>query len=98
MEISVLGMLKDVMHVSTCSPKSELFPKTPPCFLADSSSIYPNSRLSFTDIEEQWPEDGAERWHLVHCRMLAGSIASWPQLYNQIYQYACCDSSLWEAL
>ncbi|KAJ0115815.1 methyltransferase [Diaporthe amygdali] len=50
------------------------------------SEIYPNNDFKAMDIEEPWPsflEEGA--FHLIHARMLAGSIhyESWPRVYSE---------------
>lgn len=39
------------------------------------------------DIENSWPQDaGQGSWHLIHLRMLAGSIAAWDSLYAQTFR------------
>lgn len=50
-------------------------------------SIYPNSSFIFLDMEDLWPAEVAQNSkHLIHARMAAGSIVSWPQLYTEAFR------------
>lgn len=55
--------------------------------LADPSSIYPNSRLGYMNIDAPWPQDvGDGSCDLIHTRMIAGGIRSWAHLYSQVFR------------
>ncbi|KAI3395715.1 hypothetical protein diail_938 [Diaporthe ilicicola] len=54
------------------------------------SEIYPNNDFKAMDIEEPWlPFIEENSHHLIHARMLAGSIHcdSWPRVYSEIFSH-----------
>ncbi|ROW14180.1 hypothetical protein VPNG_04208 [Cytospora leucostoma] len=57
--------------------------------LMQASQIYQNNRFEAMDIEEPWHTKIMENsYHLIHARMLAGSIHvdSWPRIYNEAFR------------
>lgn len=63
------------------------YPAALPGALADlPRSIFPNTSFTFLDMEGQWTDVGPK--HIIHGRMLAGSIQSWYQLYEQAFRQA----------
>ncbi|KAG8163550.1 hypothetical protein KVR01_006847 [Diaporthe batatas] len=53
------------------------------------SQIYSNNDFKAMDIEEPWPSSIEKDYHLIHARMLAGSIhsESWPRIYGEIFSH-----------
>ncbi|POS71550.1 methyltransferase LaeA [Diaporthe helianthi] len=53
------------------------------------SSIFENNDFKAMDIEEPWAPFLGEDYHLIHARMLAGSIhfESWPRIYGEIFSH-----------
>lgn len=54
------------------------------------SEIYSNNDFKAMDIEESWaPFIEPDSYHLIHARMLAGSIhfESWPHIYGEIFSH-----------
>ncbi|KUI60476.1 hypothetical protein VP1G_07676 [Cytospora mali] len=57
--------------------------------LMQASEIYPNNKFEAMDIEEPWHSKISEgSYHLIHARMLAGSIHidSWPRVYHEAFR------------
>lgn len=53
------------------------------------SEIFPNNDFRAMDIEEPWASFLEESsYHLIHARMLAGSIHfdSWPRVYGEVFR------------
>lgn len=53
------------------------------------SEIYPNNDFRAMDIEEPWaPFLEENSYHLIHARMLAGSIHvdAWPRVYGEVFR------------
>ncbi|KAK4170452.1 S-adenosyl-L-methionine-dependent methyltransferase [Cladorrhinum sp. PSN259] len=46
-----------------------------------------NIRFIQKDIETSWQDLEPGSWDLIHLRMLNGSIASWPTMYNEVYRH-----------
>ncbi|KAJ4397269.1 hypothetical protein N0V93_001493 [Gnomoniopsis smithogilvyi] len=58
------------------------------CLDMQPQNIYPNSSFIYLDMEEPWPAEVApDSKHLIHARMAAGSVLSWPQLYIQAFRH-----------
>ncbi|CAN8101106.1 unnamed protein product [Discula destructiva] len=55
------------------------------CLDMQPANIYPNTSFTFLDVEAHWLN--ITQKHLIHARMLAGSIESWPQLYHEACQH-----------
>ncbi|CAG8949092.1 hypothetical protein HYFRA_00002221 [Hymenoscyphus fraxineus] len=49
-------------------------------------SIPPGLSFRQMDFESPWTGLGLEDWDLIHMRMLNGSVANWPEMYNKAYQ------------
>ncbi|KAJ9632033.1 hypothetical protein H2203_000434 [Taxawa tesnikishii (nom. ined.)] len=53
----------------------------------DMAEIPPNVRFSIpTDFESLWTF-GEDSWDLIHLQMLCGSVTSWPNLYQKVFQH-----------
>ncbi|KAM3077933.1 Secondary metabolism regulator lae1 [Clarireedia jacksonii] len=51
------------------------------------AQINPNISFHQRDIESPWHGLALESWDMIHIRMLAGSIGSWPELYQKVYRH-----------
>lgn len=57
--------------------------------------IPPNVRFSIpTDFESLWTF-GEDSWDLIHLQMLCGSVTSWPNLYQKVFQYVLHEQLWW---
>ncbi|KAH7389151.1 methyltransferase LaeA [Cadophora sp. MPI-SDFR-AT-0126] len=55
--------------------------------LIQPAKIPPNLAFHQRDIESPWFWCDVDSWDLIHMRMLAGSISSWPATYAQIFRH-----------
>ncbi|KAK2627424.1 hypothetical protein QTJ16_003390 [Diplocarpon rosae] len=53
----------------------------------DMAEIPPNLRFVQRDIESPWHGLDLDAWDLIHMRMLAGSLSSWPDTYAMIFRW-----------
>ncbi|KAI6708842.1 methyltransferase LaeA: variant, partial [Diplocarpon mali] len=55
--------------------------------LIQPGQIPPNLRFVQRDIESPWHGLDLDAWDLIHMRMLAGSLSSWPDTYAMIFRH-----------
>lgn len=49
--------------------------------------IPPNIQFRRRDIEAPWIGLPMDNWDMIHLRMMAGSISSWPELYANVFRH-----------